>query len=157
MPPAGASARGLQAAVPVSRLCLSHSPFPLARSYAAFSRCAAALAVSGSVTAQLAAARLPAVVAYRAHPLTEARRLIPAPSLPRPLTSRRAAQWLAARRAAVRHVALPNLVLRREAVPELVFGAATPAALAGALAALLGEGSFHSSSVSEFPTSSPKY
>jgi hypothetical protein len=39
--------------------------------YAAFARCDAALAVSGSVTAQLAAARLPCVVAYRAHPLTE--------------------------------------------------------------------------------------
>lgn len=46
---------------------------------------------------------------------------------------------MALRRAAVRHVALPNLVLCREALPELVFGAATPAALAQRLAALLAD------------------
>jgi lipid A disaccharide synthetase len=46
---------------------------------------------------------------------------------------------VALRRAAVRHVALPNLVLRREALPELVFDAATPAALAQRLATLLAD------------------
>jgi len=46
-------------------------------------------------------------------------------------------QWLAVRRAAVPHVALPNLVLCREAMPELVFDAATPAALAERLGVLL--------------------
>ena len=50
-----------------------------------------------------------------------------------------AAQWLAVRRAAVRHVALPNLVLRREVMPELVFDAATPAALAERLCVLLAD------------------
>jgi len=119
----------------------------LARRYAAFSRCSAALAVSGSVTAQLAAARLPAVVAYRAHALTEARAhaafcildLSASCMICSPLCLARLLQWLALRRAAVRHVALPNLVLRREAVPEAVFAAATPSALAGHLATLLGD------------------
>lgn len=117
----------------------------LARRYAAFSRCSAALAVSGSVTAQLAAARLPAVVAYRAHALTEARAHAAFALLTylhhacSPLRLTLLLQWLALRRAAVRHVALPNLVLRREAVPEAVFAAATPSALAGHLATLLGD------------------
>ena len=56
------------------------------------------------------------VVAYRAAPLTE---------------------WAAVRLAAVRHVALPNLVLGREVLPEAVFSAATPQRLAAHLAALL--------------------
>jgi lipid A disaccharide synthetase len=46
-------------------------------------------------------------------------------------------QWAALRVATVRHVSLPNLVLRRAALPEAVFAAATPAALAAHLATLL--------------------
>jgi hypothetical protein len=74
-----------------------------------------------------------------AHGFTQARvlrRHADAPPFPYPVASF-AAQWLATRAAAVRHVALPNLVLRRDALPEAVFGAATPATLAGHMRTLL--------------------
>lgn len=50
-------------------------------------------------------------------------------------------QWLAMRLAVVRHVSLPNLVLRRPVVPEAVFGAATPDVLAEHLLTLLTDAS----------------
>jgi lipid-A-disaccharide synthase len=84
--------------------------------FAAFDAADAALAASGTVTSELALAKTPMVVGYRLGWLTYA--------LARPFVH-------------VTHVALINLVLEREAVPEFIQGACTPKALAGALNALL--------------------
>jgi len=80
--------------------------------YAALSACDAALATSGTVTVELAAAGVPMVVAYVAHPITA---------------------WLARRLAVVKFVSMPNLLLQRRAVEEFVFDECSPAALADAL------------------------
>jgi len=73
--------------------------------YDAFAACDAAVAVSGTVATELAAARLPSVVAYRASWLTE----------------------MAARHLAlVSHVSLPNIVLGRQVIPEALFSQCTP-------------------------------
>jgi lipid-A-disaccharide synthase len=84
--------------------------------FAAFDAADAALAASGTVTSELALAKTPMVIGYRLGWLTYA--------LARPFVH-------------VTHVALINLVLEREAVPEFIQGACTPKALAGALNALL--------------------
>lgn len=77
---------------------------------------AAALLKSGTVTLEAALAGVPSVVAYRTSPLT----------------------WAVARRLLrVEHVSLPNLVLGRRAVPELLQERATPVALSEALVPLL--------------------
>lgn len=83
---------------------------------AAFAAADAALAVSGTVTLELGLARVPMVVAYRAHPVSAliARRLVKVP-----------------------HVSLPNLVLGSGVVPEFLLGDCTPDALATALADIL--------------------
>jgi lipid-A-disaccharide synthase len=76
----------------------------------------AALLKSGTVTLEAALARVPSVVAYRTSALT----------------------WSVARRVVrVDHVALPNLIVARRVVPELLQDAATPEALAAALIPLL--------------------
>lgn len=76
----------------------------------------AALLKSGTVTLEAALAGVPSVVAYRTSPLT----------------------WAVARRLLrVEHVSLPNLVLGRRAVPELLQERATPEALSAELLALL--------------------
>ena len=76
----------------------------------------AALVKSGTSTLEAALEATPFVVAYRTHPLT----------------------YLAARRLLlVPRVALANLVAGREVVPELLQGAATPAALSSRVIPLL--------------------
>jgi lipid-A-disaccharide synthase len=76
----------------------------------------AALLKSGTVTLEAALEGTPGVVAYRTSALT----------------------WQIAKRLLrVEHVALPNLVAGERVMPELLQGAATPTALAGALSPLL--------------------
>jgi lipid-A-disaccharide synthase len=79
----------------------------------------AALVKSGTTTLEAALEGVPFVVAYRTHPLTFrlARRLVK-----------------------VDHVALANLVVGEEVVPEFLQDEATPAALVRALTPLLEEG-----------------
>ena len=85
----------------------------------AFRRARAALAASGTVSLELALAGVPMVVAYRVSKIEEmiVRALATAPS-----------------------VVLPNLILGENAVPEFLQEAASPAALAQAVVALLLEG-----------------
>ncbi len=78
-----------------------------------------ALVKSGTTTMEAALAGVPMVVAYRSHPLTF---------------------WIARTLVDVEHVAMVNLVAGERLVPELLQGAARPAALADALAPLLEEG-----------------
>jgi lipid-A-disaccharide synthase len=84
--------------------------------YAAFDAANAALAASGTVTTELALARTPMVVAYRVGGLTYA---------------------LAQILFRFKFFALVNLLLDREAVPELLQGRATPTALTDAIVPLL--------------------
>jgi lipid-A-disaccharide synthase len=87
-----------------------------AERFDAFAACDAALAASGTVALELALAKAPTVVAYRVNPLTH--RLL-------------------------RHIIkidyanLLNLILKREAVPELIQGNCTPKRLAAAIARLI--------------------
>jgi lipid-A-disaccharide synthase len=83
--------------------------------YAAFDAADAALAASGTVTAELALARTPMVVAYRVGSLTFA-----------------LAAWLMK----VPYMTLLNILLEREAVPEFRQEKATPEALCDALETL---------------------
>jgi lipid-A-disaccharide synthase len=87
-----------------------------AEKFAAFDAADAALAASGTVTSELALAKVPMVVAYKVGWLTYAlaKHLMHAP-----------------------YMVLVNLVLGRKAVPEFAQYAATPAALATALKPLL--------------------
>jgi lipid-A-disaccharide synthase len=83
---------------------------------AAFRRAHAALAASGTVTLELALAKVPMAVGYRIElPIDLVRMVIKTPS-----------------------IVLPNLVLGENAIPEFVNYEATPEALATALAPLLG-------------------
>jgi lipid-A-disaccharide synthase len=84
--------------------------------FAAFDAADAALAASGTVTSELALAKMPMVVGYRLGWLTYA--------LARPFVH-------------VRYVTLVNLVLERGAVPEFIQNACTPENLAHALKPLL--------------------
>lgn len=84
--------------------------------YSAICAADAALAASGTITTELALARTPMVVAYRVGWLTYV--------LARPLFN---FPWFT----------LVNLLLDRQAVPEFLQGAATPEALADAVARLL--------------------
>jgi lipid-A-disaccharide synthase len=90
-----------------------------AEKYDAFAASDAALAASGTVALELALARVPSVVAYRVNGLTHA--------LLRSIVK-------------VAHVHLVNVVLRREAVPELIQGDCTPERLAAAVGRLLDDG-----------------
>jgi lipid-A-disaccharide synthase len=107
---------------PKVRAATADWPAPLhlleneADKYAAFDAANAALAASGTVTTELALARTPMVVAYRVGGLTYA---------------------LAQILFRFKFFALVNLLLDREAVPELLQGRATPSALAAAAAPLL--------------------
>lgn len=82
----------------------------------AFAASDAALAVSGTVTVELALARVPMIACYRVSPLTA---------------------WIARRIVRVEHLTIVNLVLDRPAVPELVQQACRPEALAAACGELL--------------------
>lgn len=85
----------------------------------AFAAATAALTVSGTATMELAVAGVPMVVAYRVGAVTE---------------------FLARRMIEVPHVAMPNLILGRAAVPELLQADCTPDRLADELVLLLGSG-----------------
>jgi lipid-A-disaccharide synthase len=87
-----------------------------AAKYDAFAASRAALCASGSVALELAMARLPMVVAYRVHPLTEA---------------------LLRRVVKVGEVNLVNLLLGRRLVGEFLGRECTPVRLAAGLAALV--------------------
>jgi lipid-A-disaccharide synthase len=82
----------------------------------AFAAAAAALTVSGTATMELAVAGIPMAVAYKVGRITE---------------------FLARRMIAVPHVAMPNLILGRAVVPELLQADCTPERLAVELARLL--------------------
>lgn len=79
---------------------------------AAFAAAQAALAASGTVTLELALAGVPMVVAYAANPATA---------------------WLARRLVRVPYASLPNLVLARGLVPELLLEECRPESLVRAL------------------------
>ncbi|MDB5734423.1 MAG: Lipid-A-disaccharide synthase [Alphaproteobacteria bacterium] len=83
--------------------------------YAAFDAADVALAASGTVTAELALARTPMIVAYRVGGLT---------------------YFLSRHLMTVTHITLINIILGREAVPEYLQGAATPQVLADAVTRL---------------------
>jgi lipid-A-disaccharide synthase len=84
--------------------------------YDAFAAGNAAIAASGTVALELAMAKLPAVVAYRLNPLTH---------------------WLLRRIVKVDYVHLVNLILEREAVPELIQQHCNPTRLAAEVERLL--------------------
>ncbi len=90
-----------------------------AEKYAAMAASNAALAASGTVALELALARVPSMIAYKVNPLTAAilRRLV-----------------------RVEHVNLVNILLGREAVPELLQADCTPDRLAAALTRLIEDG-----------------
>ena len=96
--------------------------------YDAFAAADAALAASGTVTLELALARVPSVIAYRIHPLTYLlyRRLI-----------------------RVRFVGLVNLLADRAIVPELLQGDCTPDKLAAAVDGLLSDVAARSRQINE--------
>lgn len=89
------------------------------RKYAAFAASRAALAVSGTVTLELAIAGVPMVVAYRANPLTVAiaRRIVRTP-----------------------YISLGNLVLGEAVAPELIQEQASAQELAKAIDQLMVDG-----------------
>jgi len=87
-----------------------------AEKYDAFAASNAALAASGTVALELAMAKLPAVIAYRINPLTHA---------------------YVSRVVQVDYVNLVNVILGREAVPELLQYDCTPEKLAAAVGRLL--------------------
>jgi lipid-A-disaccharide synthase len=86
--------------------------------YAAFDAADVALAASGTVTAELALAQTPMIVAYKVGGLT---------------------YFLSKYLMTVTHITLINIILGREAVPEYLQGAATPQALADAVARLFAD------------------
>jgi lipid-A-disaccharide synthase len=87
-----------------------------AERFDAFAACDAALAASGTVALELALAKAPTVVAYRVNPLTH---------------------WLLRRIVKIDYANLLNLILKREAVPELIQGDCTPRRLAAAVSRLI--------------------
>jgi len=87
-----------------------------AERFNAFAACDAALAASGTVALELALAKAPTVVAYRVNPLTH---------------------WLLRRIVKIDYANLLNLILKREAVPELIQGDCTPRRLAAAVSRLI--------------------
>jgi lipid-A-disaccharide synthase len=91
----------------------------LADKRAALAVAHAAITTSGTATLELALAGLPIVVAYRASALSA---------------------MLVRRMVTVRHVSLPNLILEREVVPELLQDACTADRLGDAAGALLDGG-----------------
>jgi lipid-A-disaccharide synthase len=84
--------------------------------YAAFAAADVALAASGTVALELALAGVPAVITYKVSPLSA---------------------WVGRRLLRIRYVNLVNLLLDREAVPELLQERCRPDLLADAVSALL--------------------
>ncbi|KAL6136981.1 hypothetical protein ACLB2K_062276 [Fragaria x ananassa] len=81
----------------------------LHQKYDAFSASSVALCASGTVALELQLSRLPCVVAYRAHFLTE---------------------WIIHYKAKISYISLPNILLDSAIIPEALFHACTPAMLA---------------------------
>ncbi|WP_119165709.1 lipid-A-disaccharide synthase [Algihabitans albus] len=86
--------------------------------YGAFAAADAALAASGTVAVELAAARVPTVIAYRVSPVSAA---------------------IARRLLTVRYASIPNLVLDRQIQPEFLQENCRPDRLAAALSELLAD------------------
>ncbi|KAK3022004.1 hypothetical protein RJ639_045165 [Escallonia herrerae] len=84
--------------------------------YDAYAVSKVALCTSGTVALELQLARLPCVVSYRAHLLTE---------------------WLIRYRAKVPYISLPNILLGSFTIPEALFQACTPSKLAALLMELM--------------------
>ncbi|XP_042518957.1 probable lipid-A-disaccharide synthase, mitochondrial [Macadamia integrifolia] len=95
---------------PVSAV-LIHGGSPQLK-YDAFSASTAALTTSGTAVLELQLARLPCVVAYRAHFLTE---------------------WFIHCKAKIQYISLPNILLNSAVIPEAVFQDCTPKNLAALL------------------------
>ena len=87
-----------------------------AEKFDAFAAAEAALAKSGTVTLELALSSVPTIIAYQVHPLS---------------------YRLAMRRATVRYVGLPNLILDQPVMPEILQDECRPERLAAELARLL--------------------
>ncbi|KAL3506443.1 hypothetical protein ACH5RR_031825 [Cinchona calisaya] len=86
--------------------------------YKSFSASTVALCTSGTVAVELQLARLPCIVAYRAHLLTE---------------------WIIRYKAKVPYISLPNILLDSAIVPEALFHGCTPSKLASLLMELIRE------------------
>uniref|UniRef100_A0A803LRJ4 lipid-A-disaccharide synthase n=1 Tax=Chenopodium quinoa TaxID=63459 RepID=A0A803LRJ4_CHEQI len=107
----------------LSRL-IDHWPVPVIlipgssidQKYDAFNASTAALCTSGTVAVELQLARLPCLVAYRAHILTE---------------------WLIRYKAKVPYISLPNILLGSPVIPEALFDTCTPKNLASTLTKLI--------------------
>ncbi|KAG6427241.1 hypothetical protein SASPL_111483 [Salvia splendens] len=84
--------------------------------YNAYSASQIALCTSGTVAVEMQLARLPCVVAYRAHILTE---------------------WFIRYKAKIPYISLPNIVLDSPIIPETLFEACTPPQLAPVLLELM--------------------
>lgn len=84
----------------------------------AFAASDVALAASGTVAVELAAAGLPAVIAYRANPISA---------------------WLVSPFLKIKYISLPNLVLDRRLLPELVQWDSKPERIAQEVGRLLGD------------------
>ncbi|KAI8558191.1 hypothetical protein RHMOL_Rhmol04G0070700 [Rhododendron molle] len=84
--------------------------------YDALSASKVALCTSGTVAVEMQLARLPCVVAYRAHVLTE---------------------WLIRYKAKVPYISLPNILLNSSVIPEALFRACSPTKLASLLMDLI--------------------
>lgn len=111
--------RALVADWPGAPLVLDAASTPPATKRAAFAAADAALAASGTVSLELAAAQTPMVIGYRMNRLSEA---------------------LITRLMRIDTVTLVNLVSETRAVPEFLGGACRPEALAAALEAVLHPG-----------------
>uniref|UniRef100_A0A2N9FMH6 lipid-A-disaccharide synthase n=1 Tax=Fagus sylvatica TaxID=28930 RepID=A0A2N9FMH6_FAGSY len=84
--------------------------------YDAFSASRVALCTSGTVALEMQLARLPCVVAYRAHLLTE---------------------WFIHYKAKISYISLPNILLDSAIIPEALFQACTPTKLTSLLMELI--------------------
>ncbi|XP_002528957.2 probable lipid-A-disaccharide synthase, mitochondrial [Ricinus communis] len=84
--------------------------------YDALSASSIALCTSGTVALELQLARLPCVVAYRAHLLTE---------------------WIIRYKAKIPYISLPNILMDSAIIPEALFQACTPRNLASLLLELI--------------------
>ncbi|WMV38955.1 hypothetical protein MTR67_032340 [Solanum verrucosum] len=84
--------------------------------YDSFSASSVALCTSGTVAMEMQLARLPCVVAYRAHLLTE---------------------WFIRYKAIIPYISLPNILLDSAVIPEALFQECTPSKLASLLKDLI--------------------
>ena len=99
-----------------------------AEKYAAFAAGTAAMAASGTVSLELAIARLPTVIAYRLHPVSAA---------------------IARHLVKIRHVTLANIILGHEAVPEFIQGRCRADLIAESVGTLLADPAARANQVEE--------